>query len=63
MYCITDDVARRDQLLNLALDYGVELHFANELCFLKTKEDLEKIKQYLNFAVPVKGKHSWELLN
>lgn len=63
MYCITDDVERRDQLLNLALDCGVELHFANELCFLKTKEDLEKIKQYLNFAVPVKGKHSWELLN
>jgi sporadic carbohydrate cluster protein (TIGR04323 family) len=60
MYCITDDVDRRNELLNLALDNGVELHFANELCFLKTKDDLEKIKQYLNFAVPLKGKHSWE---
>jgi hypothetical protein len=60
MFSLTDDADRRDELLQLALDNGVELHFANELCFLKTKEDLEKIRYCLNFGVPKKGKQSWE---
>ena len=60
MYAITDDKKRRNELLNLALENNVELHFANELCFLKNKKDLEQINDYLNFAVPKKGKHSWE---
>jgi sporadic carbohydrate cluster protein (TIGR04323 family) len=60
MFSLTDDAERRDELLQLALDNGVELHFANELCFLKTKEDLDKIKYFLNFGVPKKGKQSWE---
>jgi hypothetical protein len=60
MYSMTDDVERRKELLNLALDLNVELHFANELTSLKTKEDLEKIETYLNFAVPKKGLYVWE---
>jgi hypothetical protein len=60
MYSLPDDVARRNELLNLAVDLGVELHFANELCSLKSKDDLEKIQTYLNFAVPKKGLHVWE---
>ena len=60
MYSLTDDIERRSELLNLALDMGVELHFANELTSLKTREDLEKIETYLNFAVPKKGLHVWE---
>jgi hypothetical protein len=60
MYSLTDDVARRSELLQLALDTGVELHFANELCSLRTKEDLEKIETYLNFAVSKKGPYVWE---
>ena len=60
MYALTDDVSRRSELLQLALDKGVELHFANELVALRTKEDLEKIETYLNFAVPKKGPHVWE---
>jgi sporadic carbohydrate cluster protein (TIGR04323 family) len=60
MFSLTDDADRRDELLSLALENGVELHFANELCFLKTKDDLEKIKYCLNFGVPKKGKQSWE---
>jgi len=60
MYCLTDDVQRRSELLQLALDLGVELHFANELVSLKSKKDLEKIETYLNFAVPKKGPHVWE---
>lgn len=60
MYSLTDDVQRRSELLQLAVDHGVELHFANELCSLKTIDDLEKIETYLNFAVPKKDLHVWE---
>jgi sporadic carbohydrate cluster protein (TIGR04323 family) len=60
IYSLTDDSERRSELLKLALDNGVELHFANELLSLKTKEDLDKIETYLNFAVAKKGPHVWE---
>ena len=60
MYALTDDVTRRSELLKLALDLGVELHFANELCALKTVDDLEKIETYLNFAVAKSGPYVWE---
>lgn len=61
MYCLTDDITRRLELLNLALDLGVELHFANELVSLKSRHDLEKIETYLNFAVPKSGPYVWEV--
>lgn len=51
MYSLTDDAVRRSELLQLALDNNVELHFANELTSLKTKDDLDKIETYLNFNV------------
>ena len=60
MYCLTDDIERRNEILNLALDLGVELHFANELVSLRSKKDLEKIETYLTFAVDKKGPHVWE---
>ena len=60
IYSLTDDQDRRDELLQLALDMGVELHFANELCSLKSESDMKKIQTYLNFAVPKKGPHCWE---
>lgn len=60
MYSLTDDVERRNELLELALDCGVELHFANELTSLKTREDLERIQTYLNFAVLKSGPYVWE---
>jgi sporadic carbohydrate cluster protein (TIGR04323 family) len=60
MYSLTDDAQRRSELLNIALDLGVELHFANEYCSLRSKEDLDKIETYLNFAVPKKGPQVWE---
>ena len=60
MYCLTDDKNRRRELLELALDKGVEMHFANELCSLKTVNDLEKIETYLNFAVKKEDQYSWE---
>jgi len=61
MYSLTDDIGRRSELLQLALDKGVELHFANELISLKTKEDLDRIETYLNFAVPKQGAYVWEV--
>ena len=60
MYSMTDDKERRDYILNLALELGVELHFSNELTSLKTSKDLERIKTYLDFAVPKKGEYVWE---
>jgi sporadic carbohydrate cluster protein (TIGR04323 family) len=60
MYSLTDDVQRRSELLQLALDYGVELHFANESVSLKSHKDLDKIETYLNFAVPKLGPYVWE---
>ena len=60
MYSLPDDPARRTELLELAVDLGVELHFANELCALKSRDDLEKIQTYLNFAVPKKDPYVWE---
>lgn len=60
MYSLTDDTTRRRELLELALDHGVELHFANELTSLKTRQDLEKIETYLNFAVLKSGPYIWE---
>jgi len=60
MYSLTDDKDRRNEILEMALANNVELHFANELCYLKTREDLAQIDAYMNFAVAQKGKHSWE---
>jgi hypothetical protein len=60
MYSLCDDINRRNELLQLALDNGVELHFANELTSLKTKEDLDRIQTYLNFAVLKSGPYVWE---
>jgi sporadic carbohydrate cluster protein (TIGR04323 family) len=60
MYAMTDDKQRRNDLFNFAIENNVELHFANELCFLKNKEDLRQIHDYLNFAVSKKGPYSWQ---
>lgn len=60
MYSLPDDPVRCTELLELAVDLGVELHFANELCALKSRDDLEKIQTYLNFAVSKKGPYVWE---
>lgn len=61
MYSLPDDVYRRRELLQLAIDLGVELHFANELCSLKTTNDLERIETYVNFAVAKSGPYNWEI--
>lgn len=60
MYSLPDSRARQEELLQLALDLGVELHFANELCSLKTAGDKQRIMTYLNWAVRKKGAYVWE---
>jgi sporadic carbohydrate cluster protein (TIGR04323 family) len=61
IYSLPNDKQRCDYILNLALENNVELHFANEYCKLRNKEDFNKIKFYLNFAKRKKGVHSWEV--
>tara|TARA_B110000977_G_C11021521_1_gene471532 strand:+ start:63 stop:1196 length:1134 start_codon:yes stop_codon:yes gene_type:complete len=51
IYCLPDDKVRRLVLLNKAVESNVELHFANELTSVKSKEDIlniEKIFEYVN---------------
>jgi hypothetical protein len=60
MYSLTDDQERRRELMQLALDLGVELHFANELTSLKSQRDFDRIETYLNFAVRKSGPYIWE---
>ena len=50
IYCLPDDVERRAELLRLALDHKVELHFANELCSLRSEADLEHIQKVFEFV-------------
>ena len=60
MYSLTDDTVRREEILQVAVDCGVELHFANEHTVLRTPEDIKKIKTYLDFAVAKKDPYVWE---
>lgn len=50
IYSLPDDPFRRRTLLQLAIDNNVELHFANELCSLRTQEDLEHIQRVFKFV-------------
>lgn len=61
MYSLTDDVKRRNELLQIAVDNNVELHFANEHTILKNSKDIEKINTYLEFAVEKKDPYVWEI--
>jgi len=60
IFSLPDDNARRNEILELALNCGVELHFANELCSLRSRDDLDRIQTYINFAVPKSGPYVWE---
>lgn len=60
IFSLPDDNDRRNEILQLALDLGVELHFANELCSIRSKADLDRIQTYINFAVPKSGPYVWE---
>lgn len=61
IHSLTDDIDRRNELLELALDCGVELHFANEYLSLTSKANLDRIKTYIDFAVRKKDPYVWEV--
>lgn len=50
IYCLPDDKERRLELLNLAVEKNVELHFANELSFVKTKDDIQNIENIFEYV-------------
>ena len=47
---LPDDPFRRYHLLSLAVENDVELHFANELCSVRTVEDIKHIQHVLEFV-------------
>ena len=51
MYSLTDDAKRRDELLNLAVENNVELHFANELCSIREHKDIKHIEKVLEYKI------------
>jgi len=50
IYCLPDDAERRAEILKLALEHNVELHFANELCSLRSEKDLQHIQKIFEFV-------------
>ena len=50
IHSLPDDKTRTEELLSLALENKVELHFANEFCSLKDLHDLQRIQTYLEFS-------------
>ena len=50
IFSLPDKKEWRNNILNLALENEVELHFANEYISLKNKSDLNLIENYLNFS-------------
>lgn len=61
IYSLPDDPQRRQHIMRLALESGVELHFANEYIQLTSQRDSDLIERYRTFAVACSGPHSWEL--
>lgn len=50
IFNLPDDADRRYELLKLAVDSGVELHFANEVCSVRNHADIEHIKHIFEFV-------------
>lgn len=50
IFNLPDDAERRYELLKLAVDSGVELHFANEVCSVRDYADIEHIKHIFEFV-------------
>ena len=50
IFALPDKKEWRDEILNLALENNVELHFVNEYLILRNNIDLKLIQDYLNFS-------------
>lgn len=60
IYGLPDDTDRRIEILQIAVQHRVELHFANEYLTVKSADDITKIEAYRNFAVQKKDAYVWE---
>lgn len=61
IYSLPDHIPTRQRLMKLALDLGVEMHFANEYLVLRSPKEFDLIERYRQFAVAHSGPHSWEI--
>jgi sporadic carbohydrate cluster 2OG-Fe(II) oxygenase/sporadic carbohydrate cluster protein (TIGR04323 family) len=50
IYCLPDDKDRRIELLKLAVENKVELHFANELTYVRELSDIDKIENIFEYV-------------
>jgi sporadic carbohydrate cluster 2OG-Fe(II) oxygenase/sporadic carbohydrate cluster protein (TIGR04323 family) len=50
IYSLPDDKVRRRELLHMAVNNNVELHFANELTSVKTIEDIQHIENIFEYV-------------
>jgi len=50
IYCLPDNPFRRYELLKMAVDNGVELHFANEVTRVVNEDDIKHIQHIFEFV-------------
>ena len=50
IHALPDDEAWRNEILEAAVEHGVELHFCNELMVLRCREDIARITETLSFS-------------
>ncbi len=50
IYGLPDNPFRRYELLKLAVENNVEIHFANELCSVREEKDIEHIQHIFKFV-------------
>jgi len=50
IYALPDDERWRSEILETAVEHGVELHFANELMVLRDRDDITAINETLRFS-------------
>lgn len=49
IYSLPDNISLRQDILHSAIDNNIELHFANELCSVREKEDINHIEKILEY--------------
>lgn len=51
IYSLPDNPFRRHTILHKAIEHNTELHFANELCVVRTKQDIDHIERILKYKI------------
>jgi sporadic carbohydrate cluster protein (TIGR04323 family) len=60
IFSLPDDRSRRQELLKLALENNIEIHFANEYIKMTSQDDADLIERYRSFSIFKDGPYSWE---